>query len=98
MTWEVAFHMEAREVESEAAKEPHGPFEYLHEAVERVVPQTFFITGKFKAPDRTYPLSNPIAAIVYERAVHTPAERRVFLDNIVSMLELMEAQRDVDRN
>jgi hypothetical protein len=77
---------------------PCGPFEYLDHAVLRKAPQRFFIVGQFAKQDAQYPLSNPIAAIVQELETHTRAERRLFLDNIVVMLELMEAQRDVDRN
>lgn len=95
MTWDVTFHMEQR---AHTQAMPHSPFEYLHEAVSRVPQQRFFITGVFREPDRNVPLSNPIAAIVNELEAHTPTERRLFLDNIVVMLELMEAQRDVDRN
>lgn len=94
MTWEVTFHMDVRD----DGKRPRSPFVYLEQAVLRKAPQRFFLTGQFLAADGTYPLSHPIAAIVQELETHTRAERRVFLDNIVSMLELMEAQRDVDRN
>jgi hypothetical protein len=78
------------------AKRPCSPFEYLGQAVLRKAPQRFFVMGQFAKQDAQYPLSNPIAAIVQERETHTRAERREFLNNIVSMLELMEAQRDVD--
>jgi len=86
--------MDVREDE----KRPCGPFVYLEQAVLRKAPQRFFICGTFVQDDRQFPLSNPIAAIVQEHETHTRAERRLFLDNIVTMLELMEAQRDVDRN
>jgi hypothetical protein len=79
---------------------PCGPFVYLEEELTRNTAQRFFILGEFKRPhlDPTYPTAAPIPAIAQELEVHTPAERREFLNNIVSMLELMEAQRDVDRN
>lgn len=93
-TWAVTFHMDVRDNE----KLPHGPFTYLEQAVLRKAPQRFFVTGRYAQDDRQFPLSNPIAAIVQEHETHTRAERRQFLDNIVTMLELMEAQRDVDRN
>ena len=94
MTWDVTFHMDVRE----GSRVPCGPFAYLEQAVLRKAPQRFFICGQFAQEDGQYPLASPIAAIVQELETHTRAERRWFLDNIVSMLELMEAQRDVDRN
>lgn len=99
MTWDVTFHMGVRE----DLRVPCGPFTYLEEALTRNTAQRFFICGEFAYQDPTYkdptyPTASPIPAIVTELVVHTPAERRLFLDNIVTMLELMEAQRDVDRN
>lgn len=90
--WTVEFFMDVRD----DRKLPQGPFKYLEQAVLRKAPQRFFITGQFAQEITESPLSNPIAAIVQEHVTHTRAERRVFLDNIVTMLELMEAQRDVD--
>jgi hypothetical protein len=96
VTWDVIFHMDVRG----DLRVPCGPFTYLEESLTRNTAQRFFICGEFERPhvDPTYPTASPIPAIVTELVVHTHAERRLFLDNIVTMLELMEAQRDVDRN
>jgi hypothetical protein len=75
---------------------PVGPYTYIDTALDRGFPANFYITG---SPIPQDPLrANPIVAVVKESKAHTRAERREFLNNIVSMLELMEAQRDVDRN
>lgn len=94
--WVVEFFMDVRE----DSRIPCGPFTYLEESLTRKTAQRFFICGEFRAPhtDPTYPTASPIPAIVSEHVAHTPAERKLFLDNIITMLELMEAQRDVDRN
>jgi hypothetical protein len=94
VTWEVTFHMDVRDDGRRAC----SPFTYYEQAVLRKAPQRFFVTGQYVRSDSAFPLSNPIAAIAQELETHTRTERRVFLNNIVKMLELMEAQRDVDRN
>ena len=101
--WTVEFFMSERVDE----KMPYGPFEYLDEALKRKSPQRFFLTGVFAgdrhglAANPNMPLTfkgHPIVAIAGEKVRHTPSERKLFLDNIITMLELMEAQRDVDRH
>ena len=106
--WTVEFFMSARIDD----KTPYGPFVYLDEALKRKSPQRFFLTGVFAGArheisgvsasvmvDRPVTFKgHPIVAIASEKVRHTVAERKLFLDNIITMLELMEAQRDVDRN
>lgn len=83
--------MGAREDEAK----PCSPFTYIELATHRITKQTFYITADRLGDDADYK-AHPIAAIVTEQIAHTTAERKLFLDNIVVMLELMEAQRDVD--
>lgn len=92
-TWKVDFHMGEREDERVVC----GPYTYLEHALTRATPQRFFITGRFISDSRNSLIARPVPATVGEYVAHTPAERKLFLDNIVTMLELMEAQRDVDR-
>lgn len=101
--WVVEFFMSERVDD----KTPYGPFVYLDEALKRKSPQRFFLTGVFagarhglsSTPDAPITFKgHPIVAIAGEKVRHTVAERKLFLDNIITMLELMEAQRDVDRN
>lgn len=91
--WDVQFHMGEREDE----QKPCSPFTYLEEAINRKSPQSFFVTASRLLDDPDYK-AYPIVAIVQEKVTHTRAERKLFLDNIVTMLELMEAQRNVDSN
>lgn len=89
--WVVEFNMGKRVDE----RVPRSPFTYLEEAIKRKTPQSFFITASCLVDDSTY-TAHPIVALVQEKVRHTPSERKLFLDNIITMLELMEAQRNVD--
>lgn len=91
--WDVEFHL----LDRTDQRKPNGPFEYLGEALKRKSPQRFFVMGVASRHDSQQGyVSAPIVAVAIENVRHTPKQRKLFLDNIVTMLELMEAQRNVD--
>ena len=91
--WKIDFHMGEREDEAV----PCSPFTYLAEAIKRKSPQSFFVTASCLGHNTNY-MAHPVVAVAHEQLRHTPDERKLFLDNVVMVLELMEAQRNVDRD